>query len=128
MEDDKKKKVSDEKNHATRPYEELKEELAEQGIDADKLVVWLMGFGPFDADLSLDKKPEQKKEEEGETPPGWKNFFWSPLVSRGTTIAIMTSYILHSAVPSPIFLVIISNHCCCSTNFFKRLANLLSIK
>jgi len=69
MEDDKKKKIGDEKNHATRPYEELKKELAEKGIDADKMVAWLMGFGPFDADLSLDKtETEQKKEEGGETP------------------------------------------------------------
>lgn len=66
-----------------RPYSELQEELSAQGIDADKMVMWLLGYLPFDADLSLDKKPEQKKEEEGETPPGWKEFFWSPPVSSG---------------------------------------------
>lgn len=68
-----------------RPYSELKAELAAQGIDADKMVLWLMGFGPFDADLSLDEKPEEKKDEEGDSPPpaAWKKLFWCPPVSSG---------------------------------------------
>jgi len=67
--DDGKKEAEKKEEVVIRPYSELKAELAEQGIDADKLVVWLMGVGPFNADLSLDKEPEQKKEDGGETPP-----------------------------------------------------------